>query len=437
MKISKLISQKIAILGFGKEGKSTFHFLQKLGCSDITIHDTHPVSVENISSVTWENYLQWLEKYDTIFVSPGISRYTPELQKVRYKITSQAQIFFDNYAGKVIAITGTKGKSTTSTLIYGVLKNAGFQVKLVGNIGNPVLAEVDLDTALTPTLSLWERVQYDYIVYELSSYMLDWLTKKNYISILLNIYPDHLDWHHGFENYSQAKLNILRWSEHNLIGYQVEKKSQEGIIFGKNGKYRFENGDFFIDDTKVFDDTNITLLGEHNRYNVCAVLWVCDIVWVDFQILKNTLKNFAPLRHRLETVGTFSGITFVDDAISTTPESTIEAIKTFDRKVDTLFLWWTDRGYEYKNLVNFLKSTNIRNIVLFPPSWEKIENLLDENFTVLKTDDMKEAVEFAFSHTQSWKICLLSTAAPSYSLWKNFEEKGDLFQKYIREYETI
>lgn len=427
MEIKNLSKKKIAILGFWKEGKSTLSFLQKLSCDDITIHDKDSHFSWDIKTISWDTYLEWLEEYDIIFISPGISLYVPELLKVKEKLTSQTQIFFENYTGKVIALTGTKGKSTTSTLIYETLRNAKYRVKFVGNIGNPVLDEIDI----------LSQESYDYVVYELSSYMLEWLKKKNFISILLNIYPDHLDWHHGFENYKNAKLSILKNSENILVGYQLWWEYPEKTKFWKSGKYRFENGDFLIEETKIFDDTNITLLGEHNRYNICGVLWVCDIIGIDFQILKETLKFFSPLKHRLQNIGTYEGITFIDDAISTTPESTIEGIKTFWKNIDTVFLWGTDRWYFYESLVKTLEIYGIKNIVLFPPSGEKIENLLDESFNLFKTKDMKEAVEFAFTHTQNWKICLLSTAAPSYSIWKNFEEKWDLFQKYIHEYASL
>lgn len=422
-----LKNKKIAILGFWREGKSTLKFLQKINCHNIIIHDKNIISCHYWESKSGDLYLEWLEQYDVIFISPGISRYLPEIQKVNEKIITQTQLFFNNYSWKVISLTGTKWKSTTCQIIYKTLKKAWYKTKLVWNIWNPVLDEIDILN--------WEK--HDYVVYELSSYMLEWLEKNDFISVLLNIYPDHLDWHNWIENYKNAKLNILHGSEYNLVWYTKWILESYENSFGENWKYKYVNGTFFVSEKEIFSNIKTSLLGEHNKYNVCAVLWVCDIIWISYEVLKNTLKTFNPLPHRLENIWIFNDITFIDDAISTTPESTIAAIKTFWSEIDTIFLWGTDRWYDYWKLVNILKKYSILQIVLFPESGEKIEKLLDNNFITLKAENMWEAVKFAFKNTKKWKICLLSTAAPSYSLWKNFEEKWELYKKTIIEYENV
>jgi len=129
----------------------------------------------------------------------------------------------------------------------------------------------------------------------------------------------------------------------------------------------------------------------------------------------------------------YDGIIFIDDAISTTPESTIEAIKTFNYDIDTIFLWWTDRWYEFYELIKELNKYNIKNIVLFPDSSQKILKLLGGSFNYIETKSMEEAIKWAKKYTKKWKIVLLSTASPSYSIWKNFEEKWDLFAKYAKQ----
>lgn len=428
IKLWDLKNKKIAIVGFWKEGQSTLSFLEKNSCKNITIHDKNPdCSNKSYPLVSGHHYLKNLESYDLIFLSPGISRYNCELIQVEEKITTQAQVFFDSYKSEVIAVTGTKGKSTTTSLIYKLLKNAWYRAKLVGNIGNPVLEEIDiLDTS----------IQYDFIIYELSSYMLEGLRKHNFLSVLLNIYPDHLDWHHGFENYKNAKLSILAWSTHKLVWSQVSEEDswKNTQKFWYNGKYYYKSTYFYKEDIAIFDDSGIKLLWEHNRYNICAVVWVCDILEIDTKILESTLRDFSPLSHRLENVGSYHWITFIDDAISTTPESTIEAIKTFWKDIDTIFLWGSDRWYDYKKLVEILEQYQIYNIVLFPISGKKINSLLWNNFTIFETESMQDAVGFAYEKTAEWRICLLSTAAPSYSLWRNFEEKGDRYQKYIKSF---
>lgn len=161
------------------------------------------------SSILGENYLENLSSYDVLIVTPGISPYTPELRSYQGIITSQTDIFFQKYQGKTIGVTATKGKSTTATLIYEILRQAGKSVQLVGNIGTPVLETVDLKNPL------------DWIVYELSSHMLEYSHPRVDIAVLGNIYPDHLTYHEGFENYKHAKLRILENTKHAVVGKQV------------------------------------------------------------------------------------------------------------------------------------------------------------------------------------------------------------------------
>jgi len=179
-------------------------------------------------------------------------------------------------------------------------------------------------------------------------------------------------------------------------------------------------------------------LGDHNKENIQAALTAADLFHISKDDIIKALKTFKPLLHRLENVGTFHDITFYDDAISTTPESTIAALQTL-KNVGTLFLGGEDRGYDFSVLVNTIAEKGIQNIVLFPDSGEKIRILLKSKSGYLpqicETKDMEAAVQFAFTHTKKKSICLLSTASPSYSVWKNFEEKGDLFKLYVRRYE--
>jgi len=403
MNISKLKNKNIAILWFGKEGNSILNFLLKLwiNTQNITILDkninpnldfTNYKSKLNI--ISWENYLDNLSDFDIIFKSPWISPYNPKILPYKNKLSSSTQLFFDNYKARVIWISGTKGKSTISTLTYEILKAYWYNVKLVWNIWKPVLDEIDI----------LSREEYDYIIYELSSYMLEWFSPELFIWVLNNIFPDHINWHNNFENYKKAKENIL----HNSLN-KIDWR-----IFNNKSKFK----------TK--------LLWEHNKENIAVVEEICKTIWIkDFFRFENILKDFIWLPHRLENIWTFSWTTFIDDAISTTPESTIEAIKTFWEKIWTIFLWWTNRWYIFEELVKYLIKYNIKNIVLFPDSWEKIKLLLNNNFNISETSSMKKAVKFAYKNTWSWNICLLSTASPSYSLWKNFEEKWNDFKNEI------
>lgn len=461
MDFEKFQNKKIAILWYGREGKSSLQFLLKIGVSprNITILD----GAEKIEGLTanfefineafgtdvdfniilGDNYLDTLKKFDLIIKTPGISLYNSKILPYKNKITSQAQIFFDRYQGKIIAISWTKGKSTTSTLIYEMLKHANKNSTLIWNIGSPVLDALDIENLGSQ--------KDEYAVFEVSSYMLEGLKKNNYISILLNVYSDHIDRHEGFENYKNAKLNLLKGSEYNLVRDEIIEKHEfdaEDIkefairIFGHTGEYTYKEGNFYVKEKKIFDNHTITLKGEHNMMNISALLGICDIMKIEYKILEETLATFKWLPHRMENIWTYAGITWIDDAISTTPESTIQAIQTFWKQIDTIFLWWTDRGYVFDDLIKCIRTYGIRNVVLFPDSGNRIAQLIRDQdipvgkevvwIKILQTKSMKEAVEFAYKNTKNWKICLLSTASPSYSIRKNFEEKGTLFQKYIK-----
>lgn len=449
-------NKKIAILWYGREGKSSLQFLLKIGISpkNITILDgakkieglaanfeylnqTFGIDTE-FNLIFGDKYLDTLKTFDLIIKTPGISLYNSKIYPYRHKITSQAQLFFDRYQGKIIAVSGTKGKSTTATLIYETLKRAKKNVQLIGNIGKPVLDYLDIKN--------FASQKKEYAVFEISSYMLEGLKKNNYISILLNIYSDHIDWHDGFGNYKDAKLNILKGSTYNLLRdevvetYDFEQQDLKDLhirTFGHTGKYTHQEKKFYVNKTLVFDDHSVVLKGEHNMINIAAVLGVCDIMKIGYKTLEETLTTFNGLPHRMENIWTHGGITWIDDAISTTPESTIQAIQTFGKQIDTIFLWWTDRGYVFDELVKVIMTYDIKNVVLFPDSGKRIFKAIkkkdDWEIRIFKTDDMKEAVKFAYKYTNNGKMCLLSTASPSYSVRKNFEEKGNLFQKYIKE----
>ncbi|MDD5213752.1 MAG: UDP-N-acetylmuramoyl-L-alanine--D-glutamate ligase [Candidatus Gracilibacteria bacterium] len=439
MKITDLENKKIAILGFGKEGKSSLNFLLKNGIlkENITILDKGEVSDNlGVNFISGENYADNLQDFDIIIKSPGLSPYNENLAPYRDKFTSQTQMFFDNYNGKVIGVTGSKGKSTTSTLVYEVLKKAGFSVKLVGNIGTPVLDEVDVMSG----------EKYDFIVYELSSYMLEVLKPKLFIGILNNVYDVHLDWHLGRENYTKAKFNLFYNCENKLVNYELFNRFEieNPIYFGTDGKYNFAGNKFFVQGNEIFDDKEIVLLGEHNKKNISSVIGVCDILGIDFNILKEVLKTFSGLSHRMEDIGTYMGITFIDDAMATTPESTIAAIKTFGNKIGTLFLGGQDSGFTFTELRQIIDENKIENIVLFPdtgikiyPELEKQEDEKEIDFNGIKffkTKSMEEAIKFSYKNTSKGKTCLMSNAAPSMSVWKNYLDKAEQFKKYIEKY---
>ncbi len=358
------------------------------------------VSVVNPDGIEGTSAKQYLKKYwpkikivtkdaDLIIKTPGVKK---NLIKIPY--TTPTNIFFSKIKGRnmMIGVTGSKGKSTTSSLVYHILKTAGKDVQLLGNIGRPML------NALQKPIPK-ERI----FVLELSSFQLDDIAFSPDIAVITNLFPEHMDFHGSLKNYYQAKKNIYRF-----------QKSGEYLVDRPKAKQRYQSN----------------LLGQHNQNNIQAAVEVATILKIPKLSIQKAIATFKGLPHRLEKIGTFKEITFYDDAISTTPDSTIMAIKAL-KNVDTIFLGGQDRGYDFGQLEKVIKKYKIKNIVLFPDSGKKMLTST-KGLRILKTKKMAEAVQFAYQKTKKGGICLLSCASPSYSLWKNFEVKGDEFKKWVK-----
>lgn len=407
MNISELSGKRILLLGYGREGKATHAFLSRF-VADAT--------VAFADRATDPLYLEKQEKYDLVVRSAGVPK-----RLVRIPYTTATNIFFANVKGKTIGVTGSKGKSTTASLIASILKEAGMKVHLAGNIGYPLLeAIMDGNTS------------EDIFVCELSSYQLDDIAHAPDIAVITNLFPEHMDYHNGFAAYAAAKARIVtKASKDDFFVYNDEVSELRSLAKKtKAHSVRFLK-------RLPFAKTGIRLLGKHNVANVRAAVSVARILRIPDAVSERAVRSFEGLPHRLERVGTFAGITFYDDAISTTPESTIAAV---DALPDTsaILLGGLDRGYNFAPLANVIAKSKISCMVLFPDSGDAIAKALkEEGVTIantLHTRSMQEAVAFCYTHTPKGTVCLLSTASPSYSVWKNFEQKGDLFQKYVKAY---
>ena len=419
MKLKELEDKKILILGFGREGRDTFKFLRKLfpkgviGIADRLEFKNLKLKIKNYKNIRWHlgtNYLKALKNYDVIIKSPGIPIHLPEIEKAfkRGKITSQTEIFFENCPGKIVGVTGTKGKSTTTSMIYEILKAGKIKAHLVGNIGKPVL---NLLSSAKPK---------DVYVYELSSHQLYGLKKNPHITVLLNIYPEHLDYYRNFKEYASAKANITLWqTKEGFLVYNSEDKTVKEIAKKSKAK-------------------KIPIGGEYYELDKAAAEAVGELFKIPSKIIEKTLKEFKYLPHRLELVGTFKGITFYNDALSTIPETAILAMKTLGKRVQTIFLGGFDRKIDFKNLAKkVLENKNIKNVILFPTTGEKIwkeiikqarGKAVPRHFFI---DNMRDAVKLAYQYTQKGKICLLSCASTSFSIFRDYKEKGNLFKKQV------
>ncbi len=398
--------KKVLILGYGTEGQSIEKYLRgKFPALTIGIADQKD----------GPDYLEKQKDYELAIKSPGVNK---KLMTIPH--TTPTNIFFANAKAPIIGVTGTKGKSTTTSLIHAMLLAGGYDARLCGNIGLPMIDELDKPVT--------EKTVY---VVELSSYQLDDIEYSPHVSVILNLFPEHMDYHGGFDAYKEAKKNIVaRAGEGDYFVFNVNYP--ELIELSKTTKAKPVE----IVEILPFRRDIIPLQGEHNVFNVRAAYTVAQLFNVPYETVVEAVKNFKPLRHRLEQIGNFKGRLFYDDAISTTPESTMQAIHALDN-IGTIFLGGTDRGYDFSGLANLIVSRGIKNIVLFPESGAKIKEellKLSSDFNFFETRDMEEAVKFGYANTPFGSICLLSCASPSYSVWKNFEEKGDKFKEFVIKY---
>ncbi len=441
--VKEFTGKQIAILWFGLEGQSTLEFLRRqwVADTDITLLDKKPIEGNSsLKQFTGEDYLTTLDEYDIIFKTPGLTKYMIEQETGRTDInrsrfTSQTQYFFDTYTGQVIGVTGTKGKSTTVSLLQEMLLAAGKKSMLVGNVGKPVLDEIDFSNPP------------DLVVYELSSFMIDALGEYHVdIAIFTTLNATHTKEHGGYEPYIAAKFSLLAHADHLLVWSQLQEAAanhpvfiqattwKEIVWFGKEWTYTFAEGYFRKNGIPAFTDSEMKILWVHNRYNACALLGVCDILQINYSCAEDALATFTWLEHRIEYVGTYKDILWFNDAIATTPQATIAAIETFWSQLGTILLWGSEWEYQFEELVATLEKYEVPNVVLFPDTGVRIKPLLDsKKFTIYETRSMQEAVAFAYKHTEPWKVVLLSCGSPSFSLRSGFKEKGTQFKTAVRE----
>lgn len=444
--INFLKDKKIAILGFGLEGKSSYNLIRKyLPQKQIDIliksfsNDAQVEKDKNVNLIIGEDYLSNLKKYDVILKSPGISFKSIDISELEDKIYSQLELFLEYKNSMCIGITGTKGKSTTSSLIYEVIKAQNENVELLGNIGIPIFDEI-------------EKIKEDTItVLEISSHALQYTKKSPDISILLNLYEEHLDHYKSFEEYGNAKFNIFKFqNEKNIAIFNLDNKNMKDINFKykktdyavtfennennlTNNTIHLKDGYVCYNNERIYNSLdNRKLKGNHNLNNIMFVLAVSKILNLDVSKTIKTINEFNPLEHRMEYVGTFDDIEYYNDSIATVPESTIESIKALNN-VNTLIVGGNDRGVNQHNLIEFLKQSKIENIICLPKTGEYIyEGLKGVNKKIKKVNTMPEAVNIAKHLTKKNTICLLSPAASSYGYFKNFKERGNMFKECVK-----
>lgn len=424
--IQELTGKKVLILGFGREGKSTYHFLKnnnvqcEIGIADINEIKDEEVLSDNVTLHTGEDYLNAMKEYDVIMKTPGISFKDVDLTDIREKITSQTELFLKYGREKIIGITGTKGKSTTSSLIYAMLKQK-YNVLLVGNIGLPAFDEMDVYNDM------------DYFVYELSSHQLEFVEHSPHIAVLLNMYEDHLDHYKGYAEYKEAKRNIYKYQREN--DYYIFNEDEKDVLNGDRKLIQHLIGISPSNlDMEIPENENIH--GKHNKYNVTVAMTVAKLLNIETEKITKAVEEFKPLAHRLEPIGTYNEVTYIDDSIATIPEAVISAVESIPN-INTVIIGGMDRGIHYSSLIEFLSQDKVENVILMYDSGKRIYEELHKrqtNSNIVYAENLEKAVELAVQITKKGTICLMSPAAASYGVFKNFEERGDKFKEYVLKY---
>ena len=435
--------KRILLLGYGREGQSTWNVLRRLGTYEaLDIADLKAPAALPEDGTVWHtgpDYQKCMDDYDVVFKSPGIVLERPE-NEYRCSILSQTEVFFQCFRDQIIGITGTKGKSTVTTLLYHLLKQAGMDALLVGNIGIPALdhmEEVKPDTR---------------IVFELSCHQLEYMTVSPHIGILVNIHEEHLDHYGTMEKYVEAKHHIFKNQRpDDILICNVQCLPEEGtcpsglIRAGMDGSgkeldvVQEQDGTWVHFRGKSFciPTDEIKLLGQHNYFDIGVAYGVCSILGMDDQVLARGLKTYEPLPHRLQYIGEREGVKYYDDSISTICDTTIQALKTL-KDTDTVLIGGMDRGIDYRELIEYLSDCQVPHIILMEATGKRIYQEIHKYYPEFKNrarlilaEHLEDGVKRARQITRPGTSCVLSPAAASYGIFRNFEERGETFSRLV------
>lgn len=420
----------IAVLGFGSEGRTLLPFLKKsprYKKAVITVLDRNEALAPELKKLKVPyrlgvGYLHDLASFDIVFRSPGIPYLTPEIQKAvkkGVKVSSQTKLFFEElYAARqsaksakpaVIGVTGTKGKGTTSTLIFQMLKNAKYKAVLAGNMGKPMIE------------SLAAAKRADYVVLELSSFQLQDMEVSPDIAVVLDIFPDHLDAHKDLREYYDAKANIGRF----------QKKSGRIFFYATNA------GSVRIAGKSPARKHGITPKNDNLRKNFEMAAAVARTCGCSGSVIEKTVKKFTGIEHRLELVKKIKSITFYNDSAGTNPVATAAAILSF-REPIVLIAGGKDKGLSYAALAAALKKSAVEFVVLFGENREKIAHeIKPAKRTITMASTLKDALKIAFDRAKELAsqkesaVIVFSPAAASFDMFKSYKERGEIYKKTV------
>ncbi len=422
--IEFLKDKSVLILGFGREGRSTYNYIRKyLPEKMLAIGDGREQNIDdnNVEYYCGEDYLSHMGKFDIVMKSPGISFVNVDIPENTY-VTCQTDLFMRFAPCKKIGVTGSKGKTTTSTLTYKMLCAGGVPCELMGNMGLPVFDYIE------------EMAEDKIAVIELSSHQLEFTRSSPNVSILTNIYEEHLEHYKGgMTGYVNAKLNIVKH----------QNETNTFIYNGTQGLNPYLDLDAVKSNTIAvkkdadlpFKIENIHLAGEHNRHDVLYAFTASSIFGVTAEQAKKAVDDFEGIEHRMENVGKYKGITFYNDCIATIPHAVMCAVNAI--KANTLIIGGKDRGIDYTDFAVDLENSDLSVIIGTKTTGHKIIDMMTENGTsknLIKAENLEDAVKLAYENTNKDGVCILSPAASSYNEYSNFEEKGRHYKSLIRQF---
>ncbi|KXZ39548.1 UDP-N-acetylmuramoylalanine--D-glutamate ligase [Alkalithermobacter thermoalcaliphilus JW-YL-7 = DSM 7308] len=444
-----LNGKKVLLVGLAKTGISMIKKLATMGCN-IVVNDIKDESklkdiINQLKGYNVEyilgRHIDYIEDIDLVVVSPGVPLDIPfivELKKRDIEVIGEVEFAYRLAKGKFIGITGTNGKTTTTTLVGEIFKSFSSNTFVVGNIGNPVIDIVDLST------------KDSFIVTELSSFQLESIRDfRPKVSAILNITEDHLNRHKTMQNYIDAKArifenqtsedftvlnydcilsrNLAQRCKSKVIFFSRKEVLKEGVfVLNNNIVIRFDGKD-----TLVIDKDNLSLPGDHNLENALAAVAIAFILNVDLDTIRKVLKSFKGVEHRLEFVRELNGIKFINDSKGTNPDASIKAIQSYNSPI-VLIAGGMDKNSDF---TDFIKSFNgkVKGLVLLGQTAEKIEKAaLEQGFkNSYKVKNMKDAVNKCFEIAQSGDIVLLSPACASWDMYESYEARGNDFKECV------
>ncbi len=428
------MSKKVAIVGGGVEGQAAARYWTRLGAT-VTVHDGNPdLRVDSgIATVLGPDYLKNLNDYDLVVRSPGVK---PSLIKTKTPVTSGVREFFQHCPARIIGVTGTKGKGTTSTLITKILEEAGKRVWLGGNIGRSPLDFLD---KIKPT---------DLVVLELSSFQLMDLDVSPHVAVCLMVVSEHMDWHSSVREYLAAKGNIF-WHQQpgdvaifnpdNDFSAQIAMLSRgRRVPYMEAPGAEVVDGQIMIAGRLICAVDEVGLPGPHNLENVCAAVTAAhEIIGENVGAMKRAVQKFKGLEHRLELAGTIDGVDYYDDSFSTTPETAIAAIRSFAQP-KVLILGGSDKHSDYRQLGKVVAAANVREAILIGRMAENLAAALAEaGFTKVRPGGgtMAEIVQSARESARPGDVVILSPACASFDMFKNYSDRGAQFKAEVSKLE--